>query len=87
MDGGAWWATVHGVAELDATEQLHSLTQHIPTILSFFFFFRFFFFECGTFFKVLIEFVTILFLFSVLVFWPGGMWDLRSLTRDQTGTP
>ena len=23
MDGGAWWATVHGVAELDRTERLH----------------------------------------------------------------
>ena len=23
MDGGAWWATVHGVAELDMTERLH----------------------------------------------------------------
>ena len=37
--------------------------------------------------KVFIEFVTILLLFYVLIFWPRGMWDLRSLTRDQTYTP
>ena len=30
------------------------------------------------FFKVFIEFVTVLFLFYVLVFWPGGMWDISS---------
>ena len=23
MDGGAWWATVHRVTELDKTERLH----------------------------------------------------------------
>ena len=38
-------------------------------------------------FKVFIEFVTILLLFYVLVFWPRGMWDLSSPTRDQTHTP
>ena len=28
MDRGAWWALVHGVTELDATEQLHSLSLY-----------------------------------------------------------
>ena len=27
MDRGAWWATVHGIAELDMTEQLSTNTQ------------------------------------------------------------
>ena len=31
--------------------------------------------------------VTILFQFNVLFFWPSGMWDLSSLTSDQTYTP
>ena len=38
-------------------------------------------------FKVFIEFVTILLLFYVLVFWPRGMWDLSSPTRDRARTP
>ena len=38
-------------------------------------------------FNVFTEFVTILLLFYVLVFWPRGMWDLSSTTRDRTRTP
>ena len=38
-------------------------------------------------FKVFIEFVTILFLFLYFGFWPRGMPDLSSPTRDQTLTP
>ena len=40
-----------------------------------------------TIFKVFIEFVIILFLFYVLVFWPWGMWDPGSQTRGRTHTP
>ena len=38
-------------------------------------------------FKVCIGFVTILLLFYVLDFWPQGIWDPNSRTRDQTLTP
>ena len=37
-----------------------------------------------TIFKVFIEFVTILLLSYVLVFWPQFMWDLSFLTRNWT---
>ena len=50
-------------------------------------FFPSFFFLMWVFFKVFIEFVTILFLFYVLVFCPRGMWDLSSQTRDRTYAP
>ena len=40
-----------------------------------------------TVFKVFIEFVTVLLLFYVLVFWLRGMWDLSSRTRYRTLTP
>ena len=49
-------------------------------------FFKIFFFM-WTIFKVLIEFITVLLLFYVLVFWLQGIWDLSSPTRDGTPTP
>ena len=39
-----------------------------------------------TIFNVFFELVTILLLFCVLDFWPGGMWDLCSLTKDRIHT-
>ena len=47
----------------------------------------FFFFWMQTIFKVFIVFFTILLLFYVLVFWPGGKWEFSSQTRDPTLTP
>ena len=46
-------------------------------------------FSCGLFFfpQVFIEFVTTLLLLYVSFFWPWGMWDLSSLTRNQTHIP
>ena len=38
----------------------------------------------GLLFKVFIQFVTMLLLLYVLVFWPLGLWDLSSPTRDWT---
>jgi len=40
-----------------------------------------------TVFKVFIEFVTILLLFYVLVFWLPSMWDLSFLTRVKPAPP
>ena len=37
-----------------------------------------------TIFKVFIEFVTVLLLFMFWIFWPRGMWNLSSPTRDWT---
>ena len=48
---------------------------------------NFFFFLMWTIFEVFIGFVTRLLLFYVLIFWPWGMWDLSSQTRDWTLTP
>ena len=73
---------VHSSLALSAVFLVHSLMN--PTKL--YGVFCFFFFWCGPFLMVFVEFVTIRFLFYVLVFWPQGMWDLSSPTRDWTHT-
>ena len=40
------------------------------------------FLNCGPFLKSFVEYVTILLLFYVLVFWSRGMWDLSFPTRE-----
>ena len=65
-------------------------SQSVPTPQAFpagnhklFFYLKdFFFLIWTTAFQSFIEFVTILLLFYVSVFWPRGMWGLSSPTRD-----
>ena len=68
MDREAWCAAIHGVAKswtrLSDWTELIVFTFYSPP-----FFFKFFFFLIWTIFKVFIEFVAILLLFYVLVFW------------------
>ena len=47
-------------------------------------FLKFFFYLMWTIFKDFIEFVPVLLLFHILVFWPRGMWDFKSPIRDRT---
>ena len=64
-------------------------SKSLTFIWNYLFFFQieiFFSFDVDHF-KVFIEFVTILLLFYVWVFWPQGTWGLSSLTRDPTCTP
>ena len=35
MDRGAWWATVHGGAELEKTERLSTIKYKISTLLKY----------------------------------------------------
>ena len=84
MDRGAWW----GRKESDTTERLQCQCQCRPAsskllllihTATAYFFQTFspslFFFLMWTTFKVFTEFVTVVLLFYVLVFWPPGMWD------------
>ena len=50
-----------------------------------FFFLRFFW--CGPFLKSLLNLLQYCFCFMFWFFWPQGMWDLSSLTGDQTRIP
>ena len=84
------WATIFGLLGVESnnkTKAKQNLNMHgagCGFYQNVYFFLRF---VLMTIFKVFIEFVTIFLPFHVLVFWPWGMWDLNSLTRDQTCTP
>ena len=56
------------------------------SVLLFFCFCLFVCFDVGHL-KSLIDFVTIVLLFYVLIFWLQGIWDLSSPARDQTPSP
>ena len=71
--------------EPQSNTSLDSVTKTEATLHWICFFLKIFL--MWTIFKVFIEFVTILLLFYVSVFWPRGMWDLSSTTRDWTCTP
>ena len=64
-------------------ERLTTLSSLIHIYATNFFWSFFWWRPC---FKAFTEFVAVLLLFYVLVFWPWGMWDLSSLTRDRTCT-
>ena len=99
MDRGAWWARGH--KESDMTEwrrgrpgeNIHCLNTYYllgTRVVAVYFphlslFFQIFF--MWTIFKVFIEFVIVMLLFYVLIFWQQGVQDLSSLTRNQTSTP
>ena len=75
--GERWWASrepwTPGPLWLPPRE-MENKQGHVEDLCFLFFFLRF------------SEFGTILFLFYVLVFWLGDMWDLSSSTRDQACT-
>ena len=84
MEGGAWSCSQSTLCRnKKASVNTTGLTTGAPWVL--FCFFKIFF--MWTIFKVFIEFVTILLLFHVLVFWPLGMWALSSPNRDGTSPP
>ena len=71
----------HFISDFGQTSLRH-IFLHSGTCLSLFFFFC-----MWTTFKVFIEFVKYCFYFTFWFFWPWGMQDLSSLTRDRTHTP
>ena len=94
-DREAWRAAVLGVAKSQtwlskgriAVTPRPRLVILLYYIFYIFFSLRYLLLLLWTIFKVSIEFVTILLLVYVLVFWMRGMWDLRSPTRNGTCTP
>ena len=82
MSPSQCWKKINQRKALQSRQSKWLLEQRVPALTLTMFLFFFFFFLMWTILKVFIEFVTILLLFYVLVFWPHGMGDLTSPTRD-----
>ena len=81
-----WYLDNAGITVWVETCSLTSFTSSTGFSSSFFFFFFWRFFWQGPFIKSLVNLLQYC-LFYVFVFWPWAMWDLSSLSRDQTHTP
>ena len=83
MDREDWHAAVNGVAK--SQTQLSDWTE--PNCCYFFFLIFLRFFLCRPFKKSLLNLFQNCFYFMFWFFWPQGMWDLSSQTRDGITTP
>ena len=95
MDREAWWTAVHGVSKsrtwLSNWIELNSIFFIFPVFVVFTFFpviiiFLKIYLFMWTILKFFIKLFRILLLFCILVFWPQGVCDLSSQTRDWTHT-
>ena len=81
-----WQKAASWLCDLSFWEDFMPGLMFFPDSLEILYFSLKIFFIC-TIIKVFIEFVTILLLIYILVFWPRAMWDLSYPIRDWSCTP